>query len=248
MPAWKSPQDLPVARRDNDSGYVLHGRRYADPYLWMEDMADPEVRAWIAGQEAVTRGVLDSVTGREWLRDTVTRATRYERKTPPTETGPDGREFWWETATADNGARFMMRRSAGAQPEALLDPNGWPDGESLVFAEPSPDGTLVALGKAVGSEHGAVIHVLEVATGEVLSDRLRGTEHGSLAWHPDSRGFFYSACPEPGTVPADEEAHWNAVYEHRIGDEGASGRVFGYDDNKEYWCTVKVSECGRFAC
>lgn len=247
MPARKSTNDLPVARREDDSGYVLHGRRFADPYLWMEDLHDPEVHAWIGGQEVATRRMLDDVPGREWLRNAVARATRYGRKSPPIKAGTDGREFWWETAADDDGPRFMMRRSTGAQPEAILDPNGWPDGEALVFAEPSPDGALVAFGKAVGSEHNAVIHVLEVATGKVLPDRPHGTEHGSLAWHPDSRGFFYSACPEPGTVPADEEAHWNAVYEHRIGDEGAGGRIFGDDDNKDYWCTVKVSECGRFA-
>ena len=95
----------------------------------------------------------------------------------------------------------MIRRHEGADAETLIDPNTWPVGEALVLAEPSPDGRLVAYGRAVGSEHGAVIHVLDVDGGEMLSDRPHGTDHGSVAWHPDSGGFFYSACPAPGEVP-----------------------------------------------
>ena len=43
----------------------------------------------------------------------------------------------------------------GAPLEAVLDPNTWPSDEVLVFAVPSPDGALVAFGKAVGGTHDA---------------------------------------------------------------------------------------------
>ena len=106
---------------------------------------------------------------------------------------------------------------------------------------------LVAFGKAVGGTHDAVIHVLDVETGRVLPDRPRGTNHTSVAWRPDWSAFFYAAGPEPGEVPAGEEALWNAIYEHRLGSVAPARRVFGDDPRKEYWCSVKVSECGRFA-
>ena len=89
--------------------------------------------------------------------------------------------------------------------------------------------------------------MLDVETGRLLPDRPRGTSHASLAWRPDGAGFFYAACPEPGEVPAGDEAHWNAIYEHRLGSDAPARRVFGDDQVKEYWCSVKVSECRRFA-
>ena len=92
-----------------------------------------------------------------------------------------------------------------------------------------------------------MIHVLDVETGRLLPDRPRGTSHESLAWRPDGSGFFYAACPEPGEVPAGDEAHWHAVYEHRLGSGAPARRIFGDDHVKEYWCSVEVSECGRFA-
>ena len=78
---------------------------------------------------------------------------------------------------------------------------------------PSPDGKKVALGKAVGGTHGAVIHVLDVDRGDLLPDRPHGESHETRSWRPDGSGFFYAAG-----------ARWNAVYEHRLGSD-APARV-----------------------
>lgn len=239
--------DVPAARRDPHSGYTLHGRRFDDPYLWLEQIDDPEARAWLEAQEAAAQGLLHGVPGRAWLRAAVAGAARYARRSRPIRTGPHGREFVWQAEPGDDKQKLLLRRSAGAPLETLIDPNGWPADEALVFAAPSPDGALVAFGRAVGSTHDARIQLIDVETGRLLPDRPHGRDHSSLAWLPDSTGFFYAACPAPGEVPPGDEAHWNAIYEHRIGADTPARRVFGDNQHKEYWCSVKVSECGRFA-
>jgi prolyl oligopeptidase len=191
--------------------------------------------------------VLDSVPGRDWLRAAVTRSTRYARLSRPIPAGPNGREFLWQAEGADDKLKLMLRRREGSPFEPVLDPNTWAGDEALVFAVPSPDGGLVAFGKSVGSTHGGAIRVLDVETGQLLPDRPRGTFDGSLAWRPDGSGFFYAAYPEPSDAPAGEEAYWGAVYEHRLGSDEPARRIFGDDHVKEYWCSVEVSECGRFA-
>ncbi|MFD7630366.1 prolyl oligopeptidase family protein [Streptomyces sp. NPDC059851] len=245
------PIDLPAARKDPDSGYTVHGRRFQDPYAWLERIDDAETATWIAAQEAVTRAVLAEVPGRDRLRAEASRASRYARMSPPIPAGPPGQEFFWQAGADDEKLAFMLRRSTGAaaQPETVLDPSAWASEEALVFAVPSPDGHLVAFGKSVGGTHDAVIHVLDIASRQVLPDRPRGSGHSAPAWLPDSSGFLYAACPEPGEVPPGEEALWHAVYEHRLGSRKPARRIFGgrHDHEKEYWCSVKASECGRFA-
>jgi len=238
---------FPTTRGDLESGYTLHGRRFDDPYVWLERLDDAETQAWIAAQEAVTHAVLGAAPGRDWLRAAVASGARYARLSPPIPTGPHGREFLWQADANDDKLELRRRRGKGAPLETVLDPTTWASDEALVFAVPSPDGALVAFGKAVGSTHGAVIHVLDVETGCLLPDRPRGTSQTSVAWRPDASGFFYAACPELGEVPAGDEAHWNAIYEHRLGSGAPARRIFGDDQEKEYWCSVKISECGRFA-
>ena len=111
----------------------------------------------------------------------------------------------------------MLRRGKDEPLETVLDPNTWASDEVLVFAVPSPDGARVAFGKAVGGNHSAVIHVVDVETGRLLADRPRGNQPHVAGRRPDASGFFYAACPEPGEVPAGDEEHWNAIYEHRLG-------------------------------
>lgn len=226
---------------------MAHGRWFDDPYVWLERLDDAETQAWIAAQEAVTRSVLDAVPGRDWLRSAVARSARYARLSRPICTGPPGREFLWQADADDDKLKLMLRRDDGAPLEPVLDPNTWAREEVLVSAVPSPDGALVAFAKAVGSTHGARVHLLDVETGELLPDRPRGTFDLYLGWRPDASGFFYAACPGPGEVPAGEETSWGAIYEHRIGSTKPARRVFGDDHVKEHWCSVEVSECGRFA-
>jgi prolyl oligopeptidase len=237
----------PAARRDPESGYTSHGKRFNDPYAWLERLDDEETRAWVAAQETGTHAVLRAVPGRDWLQATVARSARHARLSPPIYAGPRGRAFFWQAGESDEKLRFVLRRREGAPLEAVLDPNRWTNNEALVFAAPSPDGRRVAFGKALGGTHDASIQVLDVETGQALDERPRGTGHASVAWRPDSAGFFYAACPEPGEVPKGDEAHWNAIYDHRLGSSTPARRVFGDDQVKEYWCSVKISECGRFA-
>jgi prolyl oligopeptidase len=237
----------PPTRRDSQSGYIAHGRWFDDPYQWLEQLDDGEVQEWITAQEVITHQVLQAVPGRDWLREVVRQSTRYARLSTPIRTNPDGREFVWQANADDDKLKLLLRRSASAPLETVLDPNRWASNEALVFAVPSPNGALVAFGKAIGSSHGASIHVLDVETGQMLPDRPRGVSHESLAWLPDSSGFFYAAYPERGEVPPEEATQWHAVYEHRIGSTEPARRVFGDDQIKEYWCSVKISQCGRFA-
>src|SRR6218665_159390 len=234
--------EFPTTRRDPESGYTLHGRWFDDPYAWLERLDAAETQAWIAAQEVVTHADLRAVPGRDELRTAVARSARHARLSPPIPAGPHGREFLWRADASDDKLKFMLRRGQGAPLETVIDPNTWASDEALVFAVPSPDGALVAFGKAVGGTHAAVIHVLDVETGRLLPDRPRGTGHASLAWRPDASGFFYAACPQPGEGPAGDEAHWNAIYEHRLRAGVPARRVFGDDQVKEYWCSVKVSQ------
>lgn len=241
MPQRAYPLPLPATRADPEHGYWLHGQWRSDPYAWMEQLDSAETREWIAEQEAATRAALDAVPARDSLRAALARSTRYARQSPPIRTNIAGRVFFWQASATDDKPRLMLQGSADATPETVLDPNQWPGNTALVFAMPSPDGALVAFGRSVGNAHDAEIHVLDVASGQILPDRPYGTAHETPAWRPDSSGFFYAAYPAPGDTP-----NMHGIYEHRVGAAEPARRVFGAE-NIDYWCAVRVSECGRFA-
>ena len=187
---------------------------------------------WIEEQEAATHALLDAAPTRDRIRAAVTRASRYERLSRPIRAG--GREFVWQAGPDDDKLALRMRRTPDEPLETVLDPNTWPSTEALVFAVPSPDGRLVAFGKAIGSTHDARIRILEVDTGSVLPDEPSGTIQWRPAWRPDSESFLYEAVADGKDV----------ILEHHIGSPNER-QVFGGDS--DYWCWVEVTECGRYA-
>src|SRR5580704_16595652 len=54
----------PEARR-SDQVDTYFGVKVADPYRWMEDIDSPESRAWVSGEQSLTRNYLDAIPGRE---------------------------------------------------------------------------------------------------------------------------------------------------------------------------------------
>ncbi|HTY07856.1 MAG TPA: prolyl oligopeptidase family serine peptidase, partial [Candidatus Edwardsbacteria bacterium] len=106
----------------------------------------------------------------------------------------------------------------------------------------------LAFGRAAAGNESPRIRIMEVATKAILPDTLRGWRQHGGAWLPGNSGFFYSAYPLKGTVPAGEEYYWQAVYFHALGTPADSDRVvFSHPSVKEYYHDAAVSENGRWA-
>ena len=54
----------PATRKDNFKE-VLHGVEIIDPYRWLEDQENPEVRQWIDAQNEYTKSLLMPLKARE---------------------------------------------------------------------------------------------------------------------------------------------------------------------------------------
>src|SRR5438132_1631876 len=58
---------IPMTRTDTVVD-TIHGVEVADPYRWLENADDPEVKAWVEKQNAFTRSVLDNLPERDKIR------------------------------------------------------------------------------------------------------------------------------------------------------------------------------------
>src|SRR3954464_2042494 len=105
----------------------LHGQKVADPYRWLEDPDSPETRAWLDEQDALVRGYLDALPGRDQLRRRLTQLL----------------DAGLVTAPAWRGDRcFFMRRTSAQEHAVLLTVD--PDGTEHVLLDPiamDPAGT-----------------------------------------------------------------------------------------------------------
>ena len=181
-----------------------HGIAVADPYRWLEDAADPKVKAWTATENSRTRAYLDGLPARAAIRAKLDALT-----------GSDGPRHVDFMPAGDR--IFALRFDPSRQQPRLvaLGPDLDPDKEQVVldpnqldasghtaidWYQPSHDGKLVAVSLSQNGSEDGTLHVFDVATGKRIGrSRLPRVQYptggGSIAWTADDKGFWYTRYP-----------------------------------------------------
>jgi prolyl oligopeptidase len=238
--------DYPSTKKDNVVE-KLHGVEVADPYRWLENADSPATKEWTEKQNALTRGVLDKLPGRDKIHDRLN--TLLEIGTLGTPSPVKGKYFYTKRDGKQNQAILYVREGLDGKDRVLVDPNALAaDGTvTLDWWFPSRDASLLAYGLSSNGNELSTLHVLDVKSGKELPDTIERTRACSLAWLPDSKGFYYTHYPKPGDVAKGEETYHRHVFFHQLGDDPAKDKeVWGKGRPKEDWPTVTLSPDGRW--
>jgi prolyl oligopeptidase len=225
---------------------VLHGETIADPYRWLEDGSAPETRLWTEQQNAVTEAYLSAVPGRERIRRRLEELLAIGVLSVPTP--KRGRYFYLRRDGRQNHPVLYWRDGVDGEDRIAVDPNTLNEAgtTALDWYYPSDDGGLLVYGLSDNGNEESVLHLVELDTGRKLPDRIPRMRAASVAWLPDSSGFYYTRYPAPGEVPPDEVQYHRAIYFHRLGTDPASDPLVFRPAAKEHWPGVGLSPDGRW--
>ena len=227
---------------------LYHGVEVRDPYRWLEDdiRESDDVAAWVAAQNEVTFSYLKGLDHRDAIEDRLRALWDYEKFTVPLKRGE--RYFFRRNDGLQNQYVLYVQDGLDGAPRVLLDPNGWSEDGATALAdyEPSPDGKLVAYAVQDGGSDWRTVRVVDVETGEAVSDAIDWVKFSGISWAKDGSGFFYSRYPEPEEGEEFQSLNLNqAVYFHRIGDDQAADRlVYSRPDQPEHGFAAGVSSDG----
>ncbi len=228
---WEAP---PSARGDVVD--ELHGEKVADPYRWLEDSEAPEVRTWIEAQNTYTNGLLSSIEGRARIQERMTKLWDYERYSTPWKQG--GKYFWYRNDGLQAHAVLYTAESPKAQGRVLIDPNTFSEDGTVALSGVwvSEDGSKAVYAKSDAGTDWRQLFVLDVATGELLSDHLKWIKFSSVAWTHDGAGFFYArydAPEDPKNLEAVQQGQ--KLYYHRLGTEQSADQLVLERPDKPRW-------------
>jgi prolyl oligopeptidase len=209
------------------------------------------VKAWVSAQNQYARAHLDRIPARPVLRRRLEQLLELGDVYLPTVCQrPNGipRYFYRRRAGGQDQPTLWVRDGLHGPERELLDPNRIePDGTlALDWYVPSSDGSWLCYGMSTGGSEESVLRVLSVEDGSPLPFSISRTRNASVAWKPDSSGFFYTRFAAPGSVPAGQEKYFRRVYEHALGgDPEEDVLVFEPQDPTEY-PTCQLSPAGRW--
>ena len=202
------------------------GQHFDDPWDWLRDGEDPEVRAHLEAENAWA-GTVTAPTREAAARlvEEVKASTALTDVTVPIREG----EFWYFRRFAEGQSYATHHRApveldeAGSpiplvpQPgvptqgeELLVDENEWARGQEffrLADMYPSPDGRLIAWARDTSGDE-RYTWVVQEASGRVIDEAVVDAGYG-FAWADDSASFIYMGVDDA----------WRAcdVWLHRVG-------------------------------
>ena len=202
------------------------GQHFDDPWDWLRDGENPEVRAHLEAEnawaDAVTAPTREAAAR---LVEEVKASTALTDVTVPIREG----EFWYFRRFAEGqsyathhrapverdeaGAPIPLVPSPGAPArgeELLVDENEWARGQEffrLADLYPSPDGRLIAWARDTSGDE-RYTWVVQEASGRVIDKAVVDAGYG-FAWADDSASFIYMGVDDA----------WRAcdVWLHRVG-------------------------------
>ena len=222
-----SPHTPPVAPKRY--GYRVRdqfGQHFDDPWDWLRDGGNPEVRAHLEAEnawaDAITAPTREAAAR---LVEEVKASTALTDVTVPIREG----EFWYFRRFAEGQSyathhRAPVERDEAGAPiplvpvpgvpargeELLVDENEWARGQEffrLADLYPSPDGRLIAWARDTSGDE-RYTWVVQEASGRVIDEAVVDAGYG-FAWADDSASFIYMGVDDA----------WRAcdVWLHRVG-------------------------------
>ena len=178
----------------------IHGKKVRDPYRWLEDSQSPEVKEWTLRQNQHFQVYTDLLPQQKWMYERFQSLWRYDDMSVPSPCLLDKSKEIFSTKSKDQD-KWVFYLKTGDESKVVLDPNKWKDTETVSGFFPSPDCKMLAFGKANAGDENSVISVMDIESGEILPDKLRGWKQRSVSWSYDNSGFFYSAWPTAEEAP-----------------------------------------------
>ncbi len=226
------------------------GETVADPYRVMENVDDPAVRAWVAGQNQLAEPYLTGIPARASLKDRLTKLWTFERFGLPARYGQ--RYFFQRNDGRQNQSVLYVADALDAAPRILIDPNTFSKDATVSLAsyDIAPQGELIAYAVSDGGTDWRTWRIRRVADGQDLTDELHLTKFTSIAWMPDGKSFFYSRYPQRAgdtTGLVGDDRQQVTVYYHVVGQpQTADVPVYAVTDHKTRNPYATVSDDGRW--
>ena len=222
-----SPNTPPVApKRYGHRVRDQFGQHFDDPWDWLRDGDNPEVRAHLEAENAWADAVTEPTReAAARLVEEVKASTALTDVTVPIREG----EFWYFRRFAEGQSyathhRAPVERDEAGAPiplvpspgvptrgeELLVDENEWARGQEffrLADLYPSPDGRLIAWARDTSGDE-RYTWVVQEASGRVIDEAVVDAGYG-FAWADDSASFIYMGVDDA----------WRAcdVWLHRVG-------------------------------
>jgi prolyl oligopeptidase len=222
LPLLTLAQNYPATKKTTQN-ITRHGISYTDDYTWLESMRSPEVTAWVAAQNKVTRTQMDIANDKVFSLPTI---TKYDIRTDFHIPGKQ-RQFYYSllrySDEEQQSASIGYKKKLDDSYIDLVNPNFFYSGKTvnIIAREPSVTSKILAYKLMIDGSDQHEIRFVTIANGKKLPDVIKKAKLGGMAWKGDE-GVFYNKNINNSQFAADSTFQ---VYYHKLGTDVANDNV-----------------------
>ncbi len=236
-----------------------HGRTRTDDYEWLRARESTDVTGYLEAENAYTQERTAHLADlRQTIFDEIKARTRETDLSVPTR----NRGYWYygrSFAGKEYGASCRVpvtdpddwnppkpaEDTAPDQPalpgeQVLLDLDALARGHeffSLGGSSISPDANLLAYSTDVVGDERYTIRVLDLSTGDLLTDEITGAL-GGATWDRAGENFYYTTV--------DDAWRADKIWRHRLGTSQADDELVHHETDGRFWVGVGRTRSDRF--
>lgn len=216
-----------------DSNLIFFGEIVNDPYLWLENDTSAETAAWVAAQNSITRGYLDSIPFRKSIQNRITDLLNFEKVGSPVKIGD--RFILFKNSGLEAQGKYFVRNGLNGADEVFLDVNALSSNgtASASLLTPCDDNKHIAFAISESGSDWSRIVVYNIETKQPTGDEIKWVKFTDVAWY--NNGFFYSRYPEPkaGEMLSGNNMY-HQVYYHQLGSPQEKDELVYVDNKRPY--------------
>ena len=176
---------------------TIHGYEIEDRYRWLEDFTSSDSQKWVKKQNDFTKKFIDKNKFQKSIAKNLKKTWETESISIPYKVKE--KTFYYFNDGSWQQSKLMIKDCDDCKPRVLLDPNKFSqDGTiSLGGTSISNNASLLAYAISDGGSDWRIWKVLNIETGEFLTDTIQWAKFSNAIWENDDSGFYYQKYDEP---------------------------------------------------
>ncbi len=221
--------------KKNDFTETIHGYEISDSYRWLEEFTSEESTAWVNKQNKFSKKFISKNKFKREISNYLEKIWENESISIPYRV--NGKTFYYFNDGTFQQSKLMIKDCDECEERILIDPNTFSEDGTISLGSTSINNSadLIAYSVSDGGSDWRTWKVMNIDSGEILSDEINWAKFSGATWENDDSGFFYQKYDEPNEELLKDINESPKLMFHKIGTDQSEDIVFYENSEKPRW-------------
>ena len=221
--------------KKNDFTETIYGYEISDSYRWLEDFTSEESTAWVNKQNKFSKKFISKNKFKREISNYLEKIWENESISIPYRV--KGKTFYYFNDGTFQQSKLMIKDCDECEERILIDPNTFSEDGTISLGSTSINNSadLIAYSVSDGGSDWRTWKVMNIDSGEILSDEISWAKFSGATWENDDSGFFYQKYDEPNEELLKDINESPKLMFHKIGTDQSEDIVFYENSEKPRW-------------